>query len=251
MIPKTIHYCWFGGNELPDEVKNYIKSWRKFCPDYEIVEWNESNYDVTKIPYIKQAYEQKKYAFVSDYARLDILYHHGGIYLDTDVELIRSLDDFLEEEAFFGCEFPGKVNTGLGFGAQKENPLVLENMKVYHDKNFIKDGGMDTTTCVEYTTEIFKKYGLRESAEIQDIKGAKVFPPEYFCPYNIETNKLTITDKTYSIHQYSATWKHQSKIGKYVDKKILVPAKIKLRKAVDRVFGEGTYKKIKKKVNNT
>ena len=131
MIPKIIHYCWFGGNELPESVRKCIESWKKYCPDFVIKEWNESNYDVTKLPFMKDAYEAKKYAFVSDYARLDIIYQHGGIYLDTDVELIKPLDDrLLDTTCFMGMETPGTVATGLGFGAIKGHSFIKQNRDV-------------------------------------------------------------------------------------------------------------------------
>lgn len=134
MIPKKIHYCWFGKNPLPNEVKKCIESWKLFCPDYEIIEWNEENYDVFKIDYMAEAYKAEKYAFVSDYARLDIIYNNGGIYLDTDVELIRPLDDLLHHSCYLGMELPGRVATGLGFGAVKGNNFLYENMKYYEHK---------------------------------------------------------------------------------------------------------------------
>ena len=124
MIPKVIHYCWFGGNELPELAMKCIDSWKKFCPDYEIKQWNEKNYDLDSSRYIKEAYKNKKWAFVSDYARLDIIYNNGGIYLDTDVELIGKLDEFLDEKCFLAAEREEYVNTGLGFGAEKGNVVI-------------------------------------------------------------------------------------------------------------------------------
>lgn len=248
MIPKIIHYCWFGGKEKPEEVKMCMESWKKYCPDYEIKEWNESNYDIEKIPYVKQAYEKKKYAFVSDYARLDVIYNYGGIYLDTDVELVKSLDVFLDKVAFFGCELIGKVNTGIGFGAEPKNKLLKENMDLYLKHNFIENGIINTTTCVEYTTNVFKRYGLKEDLTVQQIEDGYVYPPEYFCPYNLETNKMNITKNTHAIHHYSATWKDGSEYKKYLDRIILLPLKIKLKRRIDRIFGEGTYRKLKDKI---
>ena len=124
MIPKVIHYCWFGHNPLPERYKEWIKSWKRYCPDYEIVEWNESNYDVTKHPYMRAAYDAKKWGFVSDYARLDIIYENGGIYLDTDVELVKNLDELLYQEGFAGVDSSGRLSTGLGFGARKGLRLI-------------------------------------------------------------------------------------------------------------------------------
>ena len=124
MIPKKIHYCWFGNNPLPESVQRCIESWKKYCPGYEIIEWNEGNYNINKIPFIEKAYKEKKYAFVSDYARLDIIYNEGGIYLDTDVELIKNIDPLLEHSCFLALESCGAVATGLGFGSIKKHSFI-------------------------------------------------------------------------------------------------------------------------------
>ena len=136
-IPKKIQYCGFGGNPLPEFAKKCIESWRKFLPDYEIIEWNEQNYDVHKIPYISQAYNAKKFAFVSDYARFDILYEHGGLYFDTDVEVIKPFDELVEKGAFAGVEFPGKLNAGLGLASSAASPIYKEILDSYKISNFI------------------------------------------------------------------------------------------------------------------
>ena len=147
-IPKVIHYCWFGRNEKPNLFYKCFESWKKYCPDYEIIEWNEDNFDINMIPYVKEAYEAKKWAFVADYARLWIVYHYGGIYLDTDVELLRPLDNLLASEAFFGSEDEKSIATGLGFGARKGNNVVKCMLLDYSDQHFKnKDGTYDLTTC--------------------------------------------------------------------------------------------------------
>ena len=225
MIPKIIHYCWFGGNPLPDDAKKCIASWKKFFPDYEIKEWNEENYDLNSCPYVKEAYESKKWAFVSDYARFDILYKYGGLYFDTDVEVIKSFDDILKNGAFMGQEAgassgvnptsnkAGSVdslesresavvaNPGLGIAVAPGLRLYKEVLDYYNSVHFIKDGVMDTTTICVHTTEILKKYGYDEyKEEIQRVAGITVYPPEYFCPMDYATGKLYITDNTRSIH---------------------------------------------------
>ncbi len=139
MIPKVIHYCWFGGGEKSRLMKKCIKSWKKYCPDYEIIEWNEDNFDVNGIEFTKGAYNAKKWAFVTDYARLDIIYKHGGIYLDTDVELLKPLDELLKYKGFFGFEEMGMVNTGVGFGAEKGNLLVKQMRDDYNNDVYSKD----------------------------------------------------------------------------------------------------------------
>ena len=247
MIQKKIHYCWFGGSEFPEIVEKCIESWKTFCPEYEIIRWDESNYDVNKIPYIKQAYELKKYAFVSDYARLDIIYNNGGIYLDTDVELIKPLDELLTYSCFMGMELIGKVATGLGFGAEKNNSIVLENLMLYHNKDFLINSKMDTTTCVQYTTELLEKKGLTNENEIQMLNGITILPTDYLCPINIETNKMIITDNTFSIHHYAASWCSSNELSRII-KKNLLPIKVKTRKLVNRFFGNEAYDKLIKVV---
>ena len=139
MLPKKIHYCWFGGNELPDLAIKCIESWKKYCPDYEIIEWNETNFDLECCDFVKEAYKAKKWAFVSDYARLKVVYDNGGIYLDTDVELVKSLDILLQEKCYFGEETTGYVATGLGFGAENGNrtsdffPLCINSLRDFSD----------------------------------------------------------------------------------------------------------------------
>ena len=136
MIPKVIHYCWFGGNPLPELAIRYIDSWRQRCPDYEIKKWDETNFDVYSCDFVKEAYESKKWAFVSDYARLWIVFNYGGVYLDTDVELVKSLDELLDNKCFLGAETTGQVNTGLGFGAEKNNVVVKLLLNEYNNRHF-------------------------------------------------------------------------------------------------------------------
>ncbi|MCL2697123.1 MAG: glycosyl transferase [Oscillospiraceae bacterium] len=204
MIPKVIHYSWFGGNPLPDEYKKYIETWKKFCPDYDIIEWNESNYDVTKNKYMHDAYKAGKWAFAADYTRLDVIYNHGGIYLDTDVELIKGLDSLLENEAFMGIENGKYVNPGLGFGAVKAHETIKKLRDCYLDITFVKDNGV---TGPMHQTKYLLQYKLKpKSRKIQQVAGINIFPPEYFAPKSYTSLKTKITDNTYSIHHYSLSW---------------------------------------------
>lgn len=208
MIPKIIHYCWFGGNPLPKLAQRCITSWKKYCPDYEIKEWNESNFDLNCCDFVKEAYQAKKWAFISDYARLKVIYEEGGIYLDTDVEVIKKIDIFLDNKCFLGEETSGFINTGLGFGAEKGNIIVGEMLGMYAGKHFkLDDGSYDMIPCPEKNTEPLKKYGYIFSGE-KTWKGEDVvvYPPEYFCPLNYETGEKHITDNTYSIHLYNSSW---------------------------------------------
>lgn len=211
MIPKIIHYCWFGGNPLPELAKKCIESWKKYCPDYEIIEWNETNYDITKNNYMYEAYKNKKWGFVPDYARLDIIYTHGGIYLDTDVELIKPINDLLELNAFASVEQNSQyVALGLGFGAEKGH-LTIRALRDYYDSlSFIKDGEMNLTPAPKINSRVLQDMGYRFSEQIIKSCDMTIFPSEYFCPINYDTNELTITDKTYSIHHYTASWYDES-----------------------------------------
>lgn len=225
MIPKKIHYCWFGGKELSKEAKKCIDSWKKYCPDYEIIEWNESNYDVNKNPYVKYTYESKKFAFLTDYVRLDIIYNEGGIYLDTDVELLRSLDELLNCKGYIGMEQVGTINTGQGFGAVKNHPFIKENKKFYEKNKFLDaNGNFIRNICVPITTNILKAKGLKNENVMQQVFEMEIYPTEYFCPKVIGTNKINITDNTYSIHHFESSWKSNLKIIRRIEY-YLIPLK--------------------------
>lgn len=228
MIPKKIHYCWFGGNPLPKAAQKCIDSWKKYFPDYEIIRWDESNYDIQKIKYIAQAYQARKYAFVSDYARFDILYHEGGIYFDTDVEVVRPFDDILECGSFFGCEIDGsipinqkaqslagkaygdfriRVSPGLGMSSEPGNPFYKEFLDFYENYSFYRpDGKQNSMAVVRITTNLLAKHGLKDKQGIQVVDKITVFPAEYFNPLDGATGILCNTANTHSIHWYSLSW---------------------------------------------
>ena len=206
MIPKIIHYCWFGGSELPDLAKNCIESWKKYCPKYEIIEWNENNIDLTACPYIEEAYSQKKWAFVSDFVRLYVLVNYGGIYLDTDVEIIKNLDCFLNQEAFTGLQTIDSISTGL-LACQKNDKAFTEILNEYYGRSFINNNGeMNETTNVEYITSYFVKHGMKFMDDLQKVNGVNIYPYDYFCAKTWNTGKLYVTPNTYAIHYFSASW---------------------------------------------
>lgn len=206
MIPKVIHYCWFGKNPLPEMAKKCIGTWKKYCPDYEIIEWNEENFDIHYNDYVKEAYEAGKWAFVSDVVRLYVLVKYGGIYMDTDVEVIRSLDDLLQYEAVSGFESFNKIPTGL-MASQMGNEFFKELLHDYDDAHFIcKDGSYDTTTNVIRITEHCMKYGLILNNCKQTINSFTIFPSDYFCPKNYETKEIQLTKNTYVIHHFDGSW---------------------------------------------
>lgn len=214
MIPKIIHYCWFGGNPLPQSAIKCINSWRKYLPDYEIKEWNEDNFDVNIIPYSKEAYEAKKYAFVSDYARFWVLYRYGGLYFDTDVEVIRPMDEIIQRGPFMGVEAgaAGAVAPGLGLGATPHLDLYKELLDYYNDLHYCnQDGQWDGMTSVTHTTKVLSRNGLQMTDDLQEIAGIWIYPADYFCPMDHTTGITTITPRTVSIHHYDASWRdHRS-----------------------------------------
>lgn len=206
MIPKKIHYCWFGGNPLPELAQKCIASWKKYCPDYEIVEWNETNFNINCCDYVREAYTAKKWAFVSDVARLYALVNYGGIYMDTDVEVLRPLDDLLEYEAVSGFEAKDRIPTGL-MACREGQSLFVELLHDYDNAHFVKeDGTYDTTTNVTRITNICLKYGLRLNNTMQTVNGFTLLPYDYLCPKNVETRVLTITENTYVIHHFDGSW---------------------------------------------
>lgn len=206
MIPKKIHYCWFGGKPLPDEAKRYIESWKKYCPDYEIKEWNEQNFDLDMYPYVREAYENRKFAFVTDVVRLYALYTEGGIYMDTDVEVLKPLDDFLKYDGVSGFESSTQIPTGL-MASRDSHPLVKEWLDEYEGKHFVKtDGSLDFTTNVTRITNNCFKHGFVSNGKFQTVANYTFFPSEYFCPKNCNTGKITLTENTYTIHHFAGSW---------------------------------------------
>ena len=207
MIKKTIHYVWFGKNNLPKEALDCIASWRKFCPDYEIIEWNEENFDFCDCLYAVQAYQEKMWAFASDYARIKILHDIGGIYMDVDVELLKNIDPLLDNKAFMGFEDGLVVNTGLISGAEPNNPIFLELINRYKTFEFVNSNGKrNLIPCVDYQTELLVEHGLKRNNEIQIVKDITIYPLEYFSPFNHRTGLLNITSNNFSIHKYAGSW---------------------------------------------
>ena len=223
MTPKIIHYCWFGGNPLPDDAKKCIGSWKKFFPEYEIKEWNERNFDVNCCDYVKEAYAAKKWAFVSDYARFWILYHEGGLYFDTDVEVIKDMSNIIAQGAFMGCETDDKCNPGLGLGANPGLGLYKEILDYYEKIHFFIEGNT-TETVVTHTSKILKSHGWVGNGEIEQIEGVTIYPPEYFCPMDYKTGKLDITPNTRSIHWYTASWQSSYSKAKTKLQQLLGPS---------------------------
>ena len=243
MIPKVIHYCWFGRGEKSPLMKKCIKSWEKHFPDFEIKEWNEDNFDVNIIPYTKDAYAAKKYAFVSDYARFWILYHHGGIYFDTDVEVIRPMDDIIEKGPFMGFELDNvdsalptlSINPGLGLGAEKKNPIFAEILNRYEQLTFyLSNGERNPFTMIPMVTEMMQEKGLRLVDELQTVESITIYPNEYFNPFDDITGVLRKTPNTRTIHWYAKTWADNSS-----------PFQIKIKRLLHRYLGTSLTTTIK------
>lgn len=234
-IPKRIHYIWFGRGEKSDLIKTCLSKNKEILQDWKFNEWNEDNYDINSCNYVRDAYKAKKYAFASDYARFDILYKNGGVYLDTDVEMIKKIpDSFLENEGFTGVESNNKIAPGLVFACKPGNPIVLEILEDYKKDSFIlDDGSYNFETVVDRVTRIFNKHGFCLNGEKQVIDGFVIYPCEYFCAYDFVMSEFTITDKTISIHHYTATWvSFGSKIKKCI------------QKLIRSVFGKEIYLKL-------
>lgn len=248
-IPKIIHYCWFGGKELSNESKKCIASWKKYLPDYEIIEWNETNYCLNTCDYVREAYQMKKWAFVSDYARFDILYKYGGLYFDTDVEIIKPLQDIIDVGPFMGMESGsieslvnnrlGDINPGLGMGAVPGMALYEEILSGYKKRHFINDNGnldINYTVC-RYVTDIILKKEIIIKENKAFSSGIMIYPKDYFCPKDYETGYLEFSKNTHSIHHYTATW--------------ITPIQQKIHNIEDRYvkkFGEEVGKNKSKKI---
>lgn len=206
-IPKVIYYCWFGKGKMPSLAEKCINSWKKYCPDYKIVCINEENFDINQNRYAKEAYSVGKWAFVSDYARLKVLYDNGGIYFDTDVELIKPIDELIKENGFMGFDDNGVVSTGLGFACEKGNELVGALLRDYSDISFIlSDGSYDETPCPDRNTKTLEKLSMDINNKNQVFMGIRMLPEDYLCPIKYYTGKKIITKNTYSIHHFCASW---------------------------------------------
>ncbi len=229
MIPKIIHYCWFGHGEKPELAKRCIASWKKFCPDFEIREWNEDNCDYLAMPFMAEAYAAKKYAFVSDVMRLIVLEQYGGVYFDTDVEVVRDISPLLNDEGFIGFENNRFVNSGQVMAAVPHQPIVQAMIEEYKKMHFTNaDGSLNAVGCPHLNTDVMERFGLARNGQEQLVAGIHVYPVDWFNPLDSVTGKLTKTENTYSIHWYSMSW---------LPKRTQIRAK--LGRIVRRIMGKG------------
>lgn len=209
MIPKVIHYCWFGGGPMTELAKKCIASWDKYLPDYKKVLWNEDTFDITSNKFAQEAYQCKKFAFVSDYVRLYALYNYGGIYIDVDVEVVKNINKFLVHPAFSGFENPTFLQSGI-IGAVKQHPWIGRFLEFYKDKSFFrKNGSMDMFPNVLFMTRISEnEFGLNRDNTFQILKDdVYVYPNDYFCPKVWKTKKIIMTENTHTIHHFAASWR--------------------------------------------
>lgn len=239
---------------MPESAKKCIASWRKNCPDYKIIEWNEANLDFVNAPdFVKEAYEAKAWGFVPDYFRLWIIYNYGGIYLDTDVQIIKCLDPLLSNQAFAGFEIESSVALGLGFGAEKYNPMIKEHMELYDTIHYLNiDGTVNRIPSPVITTEWLKSKGLNTiTGKMQIIDGIRIYPKDFFAPKSFDTGEIRLTKNTYSIHQYDASWFTDE------EKKALERARTKYKRDKIRylpnrmliaIIGNDRYKILKKRI---
>ena len=240
MIEKIIHYCWFGGKPKPELAEKCIESWKKFCPDYQLMEWNEENFDVNSNLYVKQAYEAKKFAFVSDYARLHALYTMGGIYMDTDVMVLKSLDEYLHCSAFMCFESNKKIATCV-IGAEQKNLLIEEFLDDYARRDFINiDGNYDLTTNVETITNILERKGLKLDGNAQEVCGMSFYTENIFSPDIKRLKDKKYMKDTATIHYFAGSWKSDAtkkREGSFWWKLIAVPGRF-VSKIMRKIFGE-------------
>lgn len=252
-IPRIIHYCWFGPNPIPELEKKCIQSWQEQLHDYEIVFWNESTFDVKSVEYVRQAYDCGKYAFVSDYVRIYALYRFGGIYLDTDVEVLRSLDKFLENEVFIGFENRTMVGTGI-IGAEKNNIMLRAMLDYYHGNQFINEKGyMDTTTNVKILYKLLAANGFIGEDREQKLNGIHIYEREYFCPKRIGKNEFKITAKSVTIHHFSGSWlteKEKKRGNSLIWRNFFRPSLRLVREILIKITNENTVKNFEAKLRN-
>ncbi len=235
MIPKIIHYCWFGRGEKSKLINKCIASWKKYCPDYEIIEWNEDNFDVNMNEYVSGAYKSKKYAFVADYARLYAMYNYGGIYFDTDVELIKSPDGLLDNEGFAGFEDDRYVETAT-MGSEKGFGFFGELLKLYDNTAFLNpDGSYNNVTNVKIMTSLLIEKGFCENGQEQTVQGFRIYSRDYFTPFENNTGIMKKTENTVAIHWYDKSW---------ISKKERIRSK--LMRPVHRIFGDDIFKFLRK-----
>ena len=230
MIPKIIHYCWFGGNPKTELINKCIQSWKQYMPDYEIMEWNEKNFDVNQCSFSADAYNVKKWAFVSDYARFKVLEQYGGVYFDTDVELLKPIpEEILSKNAFSGVESSSNlISPGLVFGCIPQYSIVKELVNEYEKALFDVD---NPKIVNRFTTEVLQKKGYVVNGEYQIVGDMAIYDADVFCGYDIDINEVKITERTISVHHYASSWMN-------------IGLKRKIQNLIKKVFGINAYRRL-------
>lgn len=249
-IPKIIHYCWFGMKEIPEMEKKCIESWSKILPEYQIIFWNESNFDINSVEYVKQAYQAKKYAFVSDYVRMHALYTYGGVYFDTDVEVVADITKYLDNEVFIGFENKTMIGTGI-IGSKSGTDILKRMLDYYKNQSFIdKNGNIDTTTNVQILTELLLKLGFEKQNKEQQLQGIHVYERDIFCPKKMDDGSFRTTEYTVTIHRFSGSWlteKEKRRGNNLIWRNICRPVLKKVRKLLENLLGKKKTKNIEAK----
>lgn len=235
MIPKKIHYCWFGRGEKPKLAQKCIASWKKYCPDYELIEWNEDNFDLDYNGYTRYCHDNKKWAFLSDFVRLVVVAEQGGIYFDTDVELLKAPDGLLRYGAFYGFENDANVNTGQGFGAEAGHPTVLAMKAKYEEICSNADGSYPMIVCPALNTAALLPFGLRLDGSRQNVGGAEILPFDWLNPYDDPTGRMRRTSNTVSVHWYGKSWMSRGTI-----------LRSRLTRPLHRIFGVDAFRRFRK-----
>jgi mannosyltransferase OCH1-like enzyme len=254
MIPKIIHYCWVGPNPIPEKELQCINSWKKYLPGYELRFWNEKTFNISSNTFASQAYEHKNYAFVSDYIRTKVLYDHGGVYLDTDVEILSNLDQILaKEHCFLGFETRAKVGTAI-MGFTPKHPVLEKFMNFYQSNNFKDDkGNVNTIANVTILTDILSKFGLVANGTAQIVTDIEIYAREYFYPKKIAENEFRVTEQTMAIHKCSNSWmtdKERARGGNKIWINIMRPLLRTFRGLGLKVIGAERIQKIEIKIRN-
>lgn len=257
MIPKVIHYCWFGRGEKSPLIKKCIKSWHKYCPDYEIIEWNEDNFDVNCNAFVKEAYECKKWAFVSDYARLWILYNYGGVYMDTDQELIKPIDQFMDKKGFIGFLDDKNISAGI-IGVESNLSIINEFLNHYENLRFKVNDKFNINPNTNFMTNVLLKHGLIVNDNYQEIAQLCIYPQTVFCPTSCISNEKKYSADTVGIHHWAMSWRKPSEIRTFKRVKshqswwyrLYENVKILPQKTVRIILGDDRVEKIKSKLKS-
>lgn len=246
-IPRIIHYCWFGPKKIPEMEQMCIASWKKKLPDYKIMFWNEQNFDVNSVSYVREAYEKEKYAFVSDYVRMYALYNYGGVYFDTDVEVLKPLDNFLNDTAFIGFENKTMIGTGI-IGAERHSEIFEKMLDYYNKHNFIDDNGnIDTTTNVQIISRLLKDQAFEPHNSEQQLPKIHIYERDVFCPKKMDDGTFAVTERSVTIHRFAGSWltEREKKRGTNLFwRNVMRPILKRTRTAVTCILGDQAAKKM-------